>query len=233
MKLNKKAAIIIADVTNNLNKYKNLHISISTALYARCLEIEIDSGGDDPRYKYHFNQPETDVLSFYDTLKIDQAKVGQIFWAVNDPYTDVLLTLTASGLTIPDELMARTAFFLILAQLWNLAVGRYIPEGIDDAVMRQVINKKMALRDLLKKHQTPFYLLADHVMPNQLDRFRNEVVADPARVTNLLYTDTSRRIDHLFRANYIVTDIKAKQRRYFTGIEPFYRQIQAELMEAA
>ncbi|MFZ4439196.1 MAG: hypothetical protein ACOYOS_12260 [Syntrophales bacterium] len=233
MKCNQNAAAVISEVTSKLNKFKNLHSSISATLYARCLEIEIESGGNNPRYRYQFNSPDPDVLDLYETLKLDQTKVGKLFWAVDDPYADILLTLTAAGLKIQDELMARTAFFLILARLWNRAVDKDIPEGIDHAVMREAMEKHMTLQNPLKKHKTPFYLLTDHLLPKQLDQFRNGVVSDPARVTNLLYTDTCRQIEHLFRGNYIMLNIKAKTRRYFTGIEPFYRQMEAELMKAA
>ena len=233
MKLNKKAAIMISDVINNLNKDKNLHSFVTRYLHTRCLNVEIESGGYNPRCRYRFNKPETDVLSLYETLKIDQTKVGQIFWAVNDPYSDVLLTLTAAGLKIQDELLASAAFFLILAQLWNQTVDRYIPEGIDEIIMLEAMDKKMTLKDQLKRHKTPLYLLADYLLPKQFNQFSTGVVADPARMTNLLYTDTCRRIERIFRANYILTDIKANKRRYFTGIEPYYRQMQAELVKAA
>ena len=222
---------LINYIINSCLSNCNFHDLIAYKLSAMRLQITVDSDGDNPKKKYRFDLPEAEVLDFFRLLSMNRQKIGCVFCST-DPYTQVLLMLTSSGLQMNDESIAKESYFLLLAKVWNNHFNMYFPTGIDVKIMDKVIEKKMMGKHLLKKYKTPYQVLANHFVPELINKYGTIVVADPVNKTKQLLNQAKRRIDQMFEANWVI-DINTRRPRFFTGLVPLYRKMEIEMENKA
>ncbi|MFZ4439198.1 MAG: hypothetical protein ACOYOS_12270 [Syntrophales bacterium] len=218
-------------VKNNLKRDADMRRSVVRIIGTQVLDIEVDSSGNDPRFKYLFNLQEPCIISLYDTLKLEEPESNNLFPSIADSFTNILMLLTAVGIKMRDNLLVHHAFFLVLAKTWNLAVGEHFPEGIDDSLFEIAIDTSHD--EMLKKYQTPFNLLTAYMLPNLLEQCIQTEAIIPMEAVDKLHVEAYRQIDNLFRRKYIVLDSETKQRRSINGIGPFYREVDAQLKDTA
>jgi hypothetical protein len=223
---------LIKHVSKTCLNSKNFRDLVAYKLRALRLQLTVDSGGDAPKKKYRFDLPEKEVTDFFRLFSINQQKLGCVFCTNADPFSQILLVLTSAGLCMNDEDIAKEAYVLLLAKLWNDHADMYFPMGINANIMDRVIKEKLGLKHLLKRHQTPYRVLVEHFMPELLKKYRCEVVADPVNKTAQLLNQAKRRIDQLFESNWLIDGDTSKWRPC-AGLVPLYREMEAEIKKKA
>ncbi|MFZ4438828.1 MAG: hypothetical protein ACOYOS_10405, partial [Syntrophales bacterium] len=211
---------------------KNFRDLVLYKLRALRLQITVDSGGDAPKKKYRFDLPEEDVKDLFRLFSLNRSKLGCIFCTNADPFSQILLILTAAAICISDQDVAKESYTLLLCKLWNDHSNMYFPSGIDAVVMDRVIKEKLCMKHLLKKYRTPYRLIEEYFMPELLKKYKYAVVADTVNNTAQLLNQAKRRIDQLFESNWII-DNKTSNWRPCAGLVPFYEEILAEIKKKA
>lgn len=204
----KNETIDFTDIVNIIEQNEDKKTLLHYALQAHCLDIALVHGSFNSRQKYKFAQRHEEILDLIETAGITHVELSAVFGAAQDPYDNVLMTLVAVGLSLYEESMAYSALFLVIVSLWNQSLKKHHPT-ISDAELRKAIEKNVDLMVLLEKHRRPFFLLANDMLPKQLDRFRDAIIADPELGSKQLYDDTRERFDQLFQTDG-VSEIKQR-----------------------
>ena len=128
MNMNENATNTFLTVKSRLREDANLRRGILRTIGTQVLDIEVDSSGTDPCSRYLFNLPEPGIISLYATLRLDESENNNLFPSIADSYINLLMLLTAVGVSLKDNLLPHKAFFLVMAKTWNIAVGEHFPE---------------------------------------------------------------------------------------------------------
>lgn len=227
-----KKMTVINHVKNYYLSSRNFRELVLYKLLALRLQIAVDSNGSNPKKKYYFDLPAAEVIDFFRIFSINRKTLGCVFCTNTDPFTQILIILTASLLCMKDDAIAKEAYLLLLAKIWNDTVDKYFPTSIDPRIMDRVIENKLTGKHLFKQYRTPYRVLAEHFMPELLKKYGPEVVADPVNRTLQLLNQAKGRIDQIFEAKWVI-DIDTGERRYYAGLVPLYRDMEKEMKKLA
>ncbi len=205
----KNETIDFTDIVNIIEHNEDKQMLLHYALHANCLDIALVAGTFNSHQKYKFPMQHEEILDLIETVGVNHVELSTIFKAAKEDSCDnVLMTLVAVGLSLDEESMAYSALFLVLVSLWNQSLKKHHP-NISDAELRKAIEKNIELMVLLEKHRMPFFLLANDILPKQLAKFRDAIIADPERGSKQLYDDTRERLDQFFQTDG-VSEIKQR-----------------------
>ncbi len=188
---------LINILTMKVRNDQNLHEQIAYKLYALCQRME--SCEHNEQNRFYFQLPVPEVLSFSETLGIDE-ETGPVFWAGGDEYYRLTMALTSIGLSISDNSIARNAYQLMLARLWNNIIDKSLPEGINTSTMDIVIKERLSQQHLLKK-RTIYDLIGRYYVLTILRKYGRDVTDNPRENAGLLLSQGRDRIYRIFHGN--------------------------------
>jgi hypothetical protein len=187
----------------------------------------------DKGYCYIYPTPMHVAEELYETLSISKSMVTQAFqgaWGypngtkiIADPYYHVLLLLVNYGLRHNHRVLVKDAFFLILVNLWNGRMSKYL-RYCDSEIMQSVILNMTKKMHLISHHETPYDLLHDHYVDGLLAKYGPEIETDFANGSKKILTKSWKRLNQVFmyKKKLKSGDIK------LGGLFPLYLKAQEE-----